>query len=40
MYDCRDLYEVVINFLAILDLVNENVLSFTVKDDEVYFKKV
>ncbi|HPW53177.1 MAG TPA: segregation/condensation protein A [Erysipelotrichaceae bacterium] len=40
MYDCKDLYEVVINFLAILDLVNENVLSFTVKDDEVYFKKV
>ncbi|NMA16487.1 MAG: segregation/condensation protein A [Erysipelotrichia bacterium] len=40
MYDCRDLYEVVITFLAILDLVNENVLSFTIKDDEVYFKKV
>lgn len=40
MYDCRDLYEVVITFLAILDLVNENVLSFTIKDDEVYFKRV
>ena len=40
MYDCQDLYEVVITFLAVLDLVNENVLSFTIKDDEVYFKRV
>ncbi|NLZ74923.1 MAG: segregation/condensation protein A [Erysipelotrichia bacterium] len=40
MYDCQDLYEVVITFLAVLDLVNENVLSFTIKYDEVYFKRV
>ncbi len=40
MYDCYDLYEVVINFLAILDLINENILSFAIKDEEVYFKKV
>lgn len=40
LLDCEDIYDVVITFLAVLDLVNDNYLSFTIKDDEVYFMKV
>ncbi|MGN1399413.1 MAG: segregation and condensation protein A [Erysipelotrichaceae bacterium] len=38
--DCKDIYEIVINFLAILDLVNETYLSFAIVQQQVYFKKV
>ncbi len=40
LLDCEDIYDVVITFLAVLDLVNDNYLSFTIKDEEVYFMKV
>lgn len=39
MEDCHDIYMVVINFLSILDLVNEGEINFTIKKDEVYFTK-
>ncbi|MDO4377562.1 MAG: segregation/condensation protein A [Erysipelotrichia bacterium] len=38
--DCNDVYDVVVTFLAVLDLVNDNYLSFSVNKEEVYFKKV
>lgn len=38
--DCHDIYDVVVTFLAVLDLVNDNYLSFSIKKDEVYFRKV
>ena len=40
LIDCRDIYEIVINFLAILDLVNDAYLSFTIVEQQVYFKRV
>ena len=40
LIDCRDIYEIVINFLAILDLVNDAYLSFTIVQQQVYFKRV
>ena len=39
MDDCKDVYDVVVTFLAILDMVNKNYLTFTVKKEEVYFRK-
>ena len=40
LIDCKDIYEIVINFLAILDLVNDAYLSFTIVEQQVYFKRV
>lgn len=40
MQDCQDRYDVVVTFLAILDLVHDCYLAFTVKEEEIYFKKV
>ncbi len=39
MEDCRDVYDVVVTFLAVLNMVNNNYLVFAVNNDEVYFKK-
>ena len=39
MEDCRDVYDVVVTFLAVLNMVNNNYLVFAVNKDEVYFKK-
>jgi len=40
MDDCTDSYDVVVTFLSILDLIHDCYITFTVKKDEVYFKKV
>jgi len=39
MSDCRDAYDVVVTFLAVLTMVNDNYLNFAISNDEVYFKK-
>ncbi|MBQ6654842.1 MAG: segregation/condensation protein A [Erysipelotrichaceae bacterium] len=39
MEDCRDVYDVVVTFLAVLNMVNNSYLVFAVDKDEVYFKK-
>ncbi len=39
MDDCEDVYDVVVTFLAVLQMVNDNYMEFRVKDEEVYFKR-
>ena len=39
MDDCRDVYDVVVTFLAVLNMVNNSYLVFAINKDEVYFKK-
>jgi len=39
MDDCNDVYDVVVTFISILNMVNENVLNFTVNNEEIYFSK-
>ncbi|MBR5049275.1 MAG: segregation/condensation protein A [Erysipelotrichaceae bacterium] len=39
MDDCKDAYDVVVTFLAVLNMVNNSYLVFAVRDDEVYFRK-
>ncbi len=39
MEDCRDVYDVVVTFLAVLNMVNNSYLVFAINKDEVYFKK-
>ena len=39
MEDCRSIYMVVITFLSLLDMVHEGILTFTVKNEEVYFAR-
>ncbi len=37
MEDCTSTYLVVVTFLSLLDMVNDGMLTFTVRNDEVYF---
>ena len=37
--DCDSVYMVAITFIAILDMVHKSVVTFTVENDEVYFRK-
>ena len=37
--ECEDSYELVVTFLAILNLINENHVRFTVRKDAVYLSK-
>lgn len=39
MEDCHSVYMVVITFLSLLDMVHEGMLTFTVKNEEVYFAR-
>ena len=39
MEDCKNVYLVVVTFLSLLELVHEGQVTFTVKNDEVYFTK-
>jgi segregation and condensation protein A len=39
MKDCTDIYAVVITFLCILDMIHDEELNFTVKGEQVYFRK-
>lgn len=39
MRDCRDVYMVVVTFIAILSMINTNILTFSEKGETIYFKK-
>ncbi|MBQ4254306.1 MAG: segregation/condensation protein A [Erysipelotrichaceae bacterium] len=39
MRDCKDVYMVVVTFIAILSMINTNILTFSEQNDVIYFKK-